>query len=224
MSTFGLVHGGGFGAWCWERLLPELSARRLPSATVDLSPEDFAEGAAHCAEIIDRELASVGDLILVSHSLAGLITPIVATRRPVSRLIFLHSLLPKPGQSVLDQLTEEADMFNPEMLAATAPFWEDEAVAMKFLLHDCPADVARGAFLRLRPESGALGREVSPLRDWPRVPCAYIVCTEDRTATPTWARRVARERLAVEPVEIRSGHCPFLSHPRELVSILEQCL
>ena len=27
MSTFGLVHGGGFGAWCWDRVTPELVAR-----------------------------------------------------------------------------------------------------------------------------------------------------------------------------------------------------
>lgn len=24
MTTFGLVHGAGHGAWCWERLAPEL--------------------------------------------------------------------------------------------------------------------------------------------------------------------------------------------------------
>jgi pimeloyl-ACP methyl ester carboxylesterase len=224
LSTVGLVHGGGFGAWCWELLLPELSARHLPSATVDLSPDDLAEGAAHCAEIIVTELASVEDLILVGHSLAGLITPIVAAWRPITRLVFLHALLPKPGQSVLDQLTDETDMFNPEMLAATAPFWEDESVAMNFLLHDCPANVARNAFSRLRPEPGVLGREISPMSDWPRVPYAYIVCTEDRTATPTWARRAARERLGVEPIEIASGHCPFLSRPRELAAVLERCV
>src|SRR5215203_2414350 len=43
--------------------------------------------------------------------------------------------------------------------------------------------------------SGALRSEVTPLQAWPDVPCSYIVCTDDRTATSAWACRAARERL-----------------------------
>jgi pimeloyl-ACP methyl ester carboxylesterase len=223
VSTFGLVHGGGYGAWCWERLIPELEARGHGAATVDLPPEDLAAGAARCAEVVARAFAAVDELVLVGHSIAGLIIPLVATQRPVKRLVFLHALLPRPGQSVVDQLRAEPDMFNPEMLTATVPFWEDEAVATHFLLHDCPPEVARDAFRRLRPEPGVLGSEVTPLPAWPAVPSAYIVCADDRTATPTWARRAARERLGVEPIELPGGHCPFLSRPGPLAEALERC-
>jgi hypothetical protein len=44
MSTFGLVHGGGLGAWCWEAVIPELEARGHRAAAVDLPPEDMAAG------------------------------------------------------------------------------------------------------------------------------------------------------------------------------------
>ena len=98
-----------------------------------------------------------------------------------------------------------------------------QAVAMRFLLHDCPPEIAREAFRRLRPEPGVLGKEASPLGAWPDVPSAYIVCADDRTATPAWARRAARERLGVEPIEIPGGHCPFLSRPRHLAEALERC-
>jgi hypothetical protein len=96
-------------------------------------------------------------------------------------------------------------------------------VANRFLFHDCAPEVAQDAFRQLRPETGMLGREVTPLQTWPKVSCAYIVCTEDRTATPGWARRAARERLGVEPMEISSGHCPFLSRPRQLADVLVRC-
>jgi pimeloyl-ACP methyl ester carboxylesterase len=223
MSTFGLVHGGGFGAWCWERLLPELESRGHVAATVDLTPDDEAAGAARCAEIVARAFASVDDLVLVGHSLAGLVIPLVAAARPLRRLVFLHALLPRPGQSVMDQLVDEPDMFNPAMFTVQRPFWDDEEVASRFLLHDCAPLVAHEAFRRLRPEPGVMGREVTPLQAWPTVPCAYVVCAADRTATPGWARRAARERLGVEPIEIPSGHCPFLSHPRELAEALVRC-
>jgi pimeloyl-ACP methyl ester carboxylesterase len=116
----------------------------------------------------------------------------------------------------------ELEMFNPEMFTAPAQFWEDEAVATRFLLHDCPPEVVRDAFRRLRPEPGVLGREVTPLESWPDVPSSYIVCSDDRTATPAWARRAARERLGVEPVEIPGGHCPMLSRPGQLAALLAQ--
>ena len=134
MSTFGLVHGGGFGAWCWERLTPELEKRGHHPATVDLTPEDQEAGAARCAAVVADAFAAIDDLVLVGHSLAGLIIPLVPAERPVRRLVFLHALLPLPGRSVVDQLGAEPDMFNPDMFAAQRPFWEDEDVANRFLL------------------------------------------------------------------------------------------
>lgn len=223
MSTFGLVHGGGFGAWCWEHLLPELDTRGHEVATVDLTPDDFAAGAARCAEVVNHAFAGINGLVLVGHSITGLVIPLVAARHPVERLIFLHALLPRPGQSVADQIEDEPDMFNPEMFAAQVPFWEDEAVAVRFLLHDCSPEVAHDAFCRLRPEPGVLGAEVTPLQAWPDVPCSYIVCINDRTATPRWARRAARERLGVEPIEVPGGHCPMLSRPQQLAEALHRC-
>src|SRR5919204_4007746 len=170
MATFGLVHGGGFGAWCWDLVLPELEERGHRGATIDLLPEHLAAGAAHCADRIHQAFSGCSDLVLVGHSLAGLLIPLVATRRPVQRLIFLHALLPRPGQSILDQVKAEPDMFNPEMFAAPAPFWEDEAVAIRFLLHDCPPEVVDRAFSQLRPKPGVLGRGGFPFEGLPGVP------------------------------------------------------
>jgi pimeloyl-ACP methyl ester carboxylesterase len=183
----------------------------------------MAAGAVHCAEVVQQAFAGLPDLVLVGHSLSGVIMPLVAARCPVRRLVFLHALLPRPGQSVVDQMQTEPDMFNAEMFTATAPFWEDEAVATRFLLHDCSPGVVRDAFRRLRPEPGVLGREVTPLEAWPDVLSSYIVCADDRTATPAWARRAARERLGVEPMEIPGGHCPMLSRPGRLADVLDQC-
>src|SRR5260221_10947192 len=36
VSTFVLVHGAWHGAWCWERLVPELEARGHASIAMDL--------------------------------------------------------------------------------------------------------------------------------------------------------------------------------------------
>jgi pimeloyl-ACP methyl ester carboxylesterase len=225
MGTLGLVHGGSLGAWCWELILPELEKRGLHAATMDLPLEEQSAGADRFADAVLNAFGGIDDLVLVGYSFAGVITPLVAARRPVQRLIFVHAILPLPGLSVADQLAAEPDMFNPEMLATDGPWWEDEAIATRFLFHDCPAEVAHVAFARLRPMGSRLAMtEITPLEAWPDVPCSYILCTDDRTATPTWARRAARERLRVDPIEIPGGHCPFLSRPRQLTEAFERCL
>ena len=35
----------------------------------------------------------------------------------------------------------------------------------------------------------------------------------DRTIRPEWQRRMARDRLGLEPIELPIGHCPNVSHP-----------
>ena len=49
-----------------------------------------------------------------------------------------------------------------------------------------------------------------------------ILGTEDRLVNPDWSRRVARERLGVEPVELPTGHFPMITHPELLAERLAQ--
>jgi hypothetical protein len=53
---------------------------------------------------------------------------------------------------------------------------------------------------------------------WERV--VHALAAHDRTIRPAWQRRMARERLGVEPIEIASGHCPNVSQPDRLAEIL----
>jgi pimeloyl-ACP methyl ester carboxylesterase len=49
-----------------------------------------------------------------------------------------------------------------------------------------------------------------------------IFGAEDRLVNPDWSRRVARERLGVEPVEIPTGHFPMITHPELLAERLAE--
>jgi pimeloyl-ACP methyl ester carboxylesterase len=226
MTTFGLVHGAGLGAWCWERLIPELEARGQQAATVDLPLNDPDANAGRLAAMVRNAFSRFDDLVLVGHSISGLIVPIVVSDRPVRRLVFLHAVLPQPSLSLASQIAAESDMFNPEMIAVPPSSWSDQAIVNRFLFHDCTPEVARKAFTRLRPRRerrSVLVTEITPLKSWHPVPCSYIICSDDRTINPAWARRAARDRLGVEPVEIPGGHCPMLSRPGDLAEALMRC-
>ena len=83
MTTVALVHGAFHGAWCFDRLLPELERRGLRPLAIDLPKEDAAAGNVRNAEVILEALAPHDDVVLVGHSLAGLTVPLVAAQRPL---------------------------------------------------------------------------------------------------------------------------------------------
>ncbi len=223
--TFGLVHGAWHGAWCWERLVPELETRGHRAVAVDLPAEDPAAGLTRYAELTAEALEGEADLVLVGHSLCGSVIPLAARLRPVAHLVFLCALLPEPGKSVTDRYTHEA-VFPAGFRGQTetredgASFWPDPDAATRFFFHDCTPEDAAWAAAKLRPQSAAPRVEPWPTDPIPDVPRTSIVCRNDRCIERAWSRSISRELLGVEPVELDGGHSPFLSRPGELADVL----
>jgi pimeloyl-ACP methyl ester carboxylesterase len=219
MSLFCLVHGSTQDPSGWDLLVPELNALGHDTILVDL-PVD--QPAASASVYADRIAASVDsdEAIIVAHSASGLFLPLVPTKRRVARIVFLAAVIPQIGKSLIDQVRSEPDMMNPDWRGKN-PI-DDDRVAMEFLFHDCTPEVARWAMTtrRLMMARQAM-LEIFPLDRWPSVPCSSIVCTGDRTIQPEWSRRVARERLGVEPIELDAGHCPHVSRPAALAQALD---
>ena len=246
MSIFCLVHGAYLGAWCWERLIPELEARGHQVIAMDLPIGDPSASLSDYADTVIQSLQGVNDdVILVGHSMAGMIVPLVAKQRPIHRLVFLAALLPQIGMSGLDQFYDEVDpnmlkeicyeppeaslfeqlgdepaLYNPAALTMKQVS-QDEAVAMEFCFHDCEPDVAHWAMSKLRDmRSLSHLTEVTPLQTLPDVEYAYIVCTDDRIVSPTWSKYAALKRLGVDAIELPGGHYPQISHPIQLAEVL----
>jgi pimeloyl-ACP methyl ester carboxylesterase len=186
----------------------------LPSDTPEASAVVYADCIVRALPVDTREV------VVVAHSASGIFLPLVAAQKRVRRMIFLAAAIPKIGFSFLDQFNAEPDMLHSDWVGKDPT--KDDAVAMQFLFHDCPADVAKWALStrRLMFAKQAI-IEKCPLDVWPNVPASYIVCEDDRTFSAEWSRRASRERLDVEPVEIPGGHCPHVSRPAELARILE---
>jgi len=167
-----------------------------------------------------ESLSSSEEAVVVAHSASGLFLPLVAPLVPTKLMLFLAAAIPIPGMRFLDQFTPDPTvMFNPEWIGQNPV--EDDAVALKFLFHDCSPEVATWALTtRVDWYPQRLYEEPCPLSDWPDVPSQYILCQEDRTVRPEWGRRAARERLGVEAIELPGGHCPHVSRPWELADLL----
>jgi pimeloyl-ACP methyl ester carboxylesterase len=113
MATFVLVHGGGHGGWCYQRVarllrseghevyaptmtgLGERSHLLSPRIDLDLQITDVTA-------VLQYE--DLRDVILVGHSYGGMVITGVADRSAerIGRLVYLDAANPVNGQSLLD--------------------------------------------------------------------------------------------------------------------------
>jgi len=219
--VFVLVHGAWHGAWCWEDTVAVLADRGHEAVAVDLPCDDVDAGLAATADVIAAAAPDADDVVLVAHSLGGLPASLVAARRPLRALIYLAAFIPQPGKSMAEQFATSPEpilLFDRAGLASDErgrSYWTDASA----MYADVPPDVARAAAARLRPQAPASQREPHPAGP-PGIPTTSIVCSHDLITNPAWSRRVTRERLHVEPVELATGHFPMLTHPELLAGAL----
>jgi hypothetical protein len=131
------------------------------------------------------------------------------------------AVVPEPGRSIADVVgdgvretilsvsRDEGDgcrSFDLELLASIAPPEERDAYLV---------------FLRAtqRRQGWAAVEQPWPGRSLPDVPCAYVLCTEDKIIPPATQREMAA-RLGLDAIEIASDHSVFTLKPRELATIL----
>jgi len=222
MSTYVLVPGAGGEAWYWHRLVPELEARGHVAIAVDLPAGDDQAGWSEYADAIERAIGERTEPILVAQSLAGFSASIVCARRPVAGLVLLNAMIPRRGETGGDwwantgqraaQLTYLASIGHPEAA--------DDEMAIYF--HDAPPEVLEQLKRRAElQQSGTPMGQPWPLAAWPDVSTRVLSGREDRLFPLEFQRRVARERLGLDVLDIPGGHLAALSRPRELAEAFE---
>jgi pimeloyl-ACP methyl ester carboxylesterase len=208
MSTFVLIHGGGGSYRDFELLEPELRRRGHDVVAPDLPIDDPAAGLAEFTQTVVDAVGDRRDLVVVGHSYGGFTAPLVCARLPVRLLVFLAGMIPAPGEKPGDWWTNTG-FEAPEGLGDAETFYTG-----------VPADVAALALSYGRPQVSAESDQPWPLDALPDVPTRVLLCRDDRFFPPDFQRRIARERLGLEPDEIDGAHCVATSHPVELAERL----
>jgi pimeloyl-ACP methyl ester carboxylesterase len=223
--TFGLVHGASHGGWCWTRVAPLLEERGHRVVAPDLPCDDPEAGLGEYADVVLDALGADDDVVLVGHSLGGLVIPVVAERRAVRGMIFLCSVPTGPGPAIDAGL---ADMVTPAFVEGARDFDAHggdrlrPSAALTVWYDDCDPEDAAWAVVRLRFQSRRPLVEASPLGRWPAVPLEVVLGRDDACVRMAWAIPAARARLdGRTPVLLDGGHSPFLARPEELTAVLD---
>lgn len=225
MSTYLLIHGAGHDGWCWNLVTQALTDAGHTAVAPDLPCDDPNAGLDDYARVARATVADgTRDLVVVGHSLGALAATLLATQLAAARLVFVAGIVGEPGMSLQSLAVTDHDRDIALLPSDFAPADDDcfrftEAGGRRALYHDCPATLADEACRHLRLQR-SLWTEPLDIATWPASRRTSVVCRDDRVVNPDWSRRVARERLGVEPIEIDGGHSPMLSRPAELTRIL----
>lgn len=229
MSTITLIHGGGHKSHHWDHLRPPLERLGHNTIAPDVPMDQVGAGANDWAEVVIdavRQAGDTDDVVLVGHSLAGLVLPVVASRFPVRRMVFLCALVPALGMSWSEYLAEHPS-------ASTMPWGrvvidEQDRLVMPWDLlrerfyQDCKLEDAEAAAKSVVPTAQTSLNEQCPIEAWPDVPSTYVLCKDDGLIGQEWSREIAVARLGGPALELPGGHSPMLSRPAELAAVLDE--
>lgn len=223
MPRFVLIPGADGRAWYWHRLAPLLEQRGHRVAAVNLPVGDADAGYPQYVDAVMRTTRDERRVVLVAQSLGGFIAPLVAERVPVSEIVLVNAMVPKPGESAGEWWSatgqEAARAAHYARMGWAMP---DEFDVWEAFFHDVPEDVIDAAKSTGEPVNrfDTLFSQPWPLERWPRVRTRFLQGRDDRFFPLEFQRRVVKQRLDIEVEEVPGGHLVALSHPAELADAL----
>ena len=219
--SFVLVPGAGGNAGYWQLVEPLLQQAGYDSVAVSLPNWPGATFADH-ADAIVAAAGAPEEVTLVAQSMGAFSAPLTCGRLPVSELMLLNAMIPAPGETAGEWW---ADTGQPEAMRSNdlREGRDPDAGfdAQTYFLHDMPPDVL--ALLMSSGEeepAGSLFQTGFALSHWPDVPTVVLAGRDDRFFPYEFQRRVAKERLGVDPEQLPGGHLLALSRPEALAARL----
>ena len=223
--TFVLVHGAWHGGWCWRDLADILTKKghRVFAPTLTGMGERLHLGradtgmSAHIADVAAVMAAEeLSDAILVAHSYAGI--PCSYVTGGVKRLVYLDSLLPTPGKSMVSALPPAAVKSVEAALddGFRLPSFPPEQFTI-------PADHPRYAWVKRRLTSMPWAALTEPHPPLPAVHAGlaktYIRCT--KSTLPDSGRAAVEAGVRGIPVvDFDGGHDAMVTEPAALAKLL----
>ncbi|WP_024801871.1 alpha/beta hydrolase [Nocardia sp. BMG51109] len=233
MATYVLVHGGGHGGWCYQRV-----ARLLRRAGHDVYTPTLSGLAdrAHVlgpgiglhthiddvAELINHE--DLREVILVGHSYGGMVVTGAADRTHdrIGKLVYLDAATPANGQSLVDVAGPYIEAVRP--LGAVVDGVElvlQPGADAGMLYGITDPDDLRWMAERLTAHPWRCFEEPLDLRNedelW-AIPQFHIVCTV--TLATRDPELIAKARAAGRLWDIDTGHDLMITEPQAVTDCL----
>ncbi|RID49780.1 hypothetical protein BRARA_H00557 [Brassica rapa] len=247
VKKFILVHGEGFGAWCWYKIVASLEESGLSPITVDLTGSGFNMTDTNTVSTLEEyskplieyleNLPEEEKVILVGHSTGGASISYALERFPekISKAIFLCATMVSDGQRPFDVFSEElgsAERFmkesqfliygNGKDKPPTGFMFEKQHMKGLYFNQSPNKDIAL-AMISMRPVPlGPMMQKVSLTAErYGKGRRFYVQTLDDLALSPDVQEKLVRENSPEGVFKIKgSDHSPFFSKPQSLHKIL----
>ncbi|CAA0828759.1 Putative methylesterase 13- chloroplastic [Striga hermonthica] len=245
---FVLVHGGGFGAWCWYKIIALLKQRKYDVDAIDLagSGSNFCDinsikTLAQYATPVTHFLSNLGhnkQVILVGHDVGGACISHAMEMYPhkVSKAIFVAATMLTHGQRPLDIFSQQSCLSDISRRAQKFIYAEgkdhhptaidfDKSLLDDFLFNRTPPKDIALASVSMRPVPFAPVTDKLSLssQNYGSIARFYIKTDDDFAIPPSLQESMIQSSPANQVFDLKnSDHCPFLSRPQPLCRLLIQ--
>ncbi|KAK7995992.1 hypothetical protein PG991_015459 [Apiospora marii] len=232
------------GAWqidpSWTGFMQKLTGAgydtkkvTLPSVGISLTGLD--EDVAATAAVVDPLLDAGKDVVLLSHSLGGLIAGNAVRGRDyasrqaagkkggVIQTIYLAAFMCPEGASLKDLM---GGSFFPWMIAENGMVTGDPAQIAEIGFNDLSAAEAQKWAAAMTWTSEKVFTDASQFSPWAAGVTEAYIHTEDDHALPFAVQQQMQAMLPAGSAvfSIKSSHVPFISHPDELLPLVQSAI
>ncbi len=229
-TSFVLVHGAWMGAWAWDGVATRLrkegasvSVVELPGHGEDRTAPKAVSLESYVAAVTTAIDAAKGKVVLVGHSMAGVVVTEAAEKRPerIQTLVYLGAYLPKDGETLQslagkDAASKVGPLLRIDSDAGIAGLPKESLIDV--FCADCA--LPERTLLTTKYRDEPLYPFATPARPtaerWGKVPKVYVFTKRDQAVSPTLQQAMTEGVTFVKTVTLDTSHSPFLSEP-ELV-------
>ena len=233
-QTYVLVHGAWQAPYVWDEVKADLIKSgnhvivvELPGHGTEKTPPQNLSLNVYRDKVIDAISKVEGKVILVGHSMGGMVVTAVGESIPskINKLVYIGAFLPKSGQAIADiAKTDPNSMLGLSLIEAADHLTLDiksEDLTRLFINDGNPAAKQKVKDnYRAEPAIPFSNAVTLTSQNFGSIEKVYIKTLQDIVISPKLQDQMIADARIKTVYEVNSSHSPFLSQPKAVSDLL----
>ena len=218
-----LVHGAWADGSSWSAVIERLQKSGFNVTAPQFSMAKLADDVARLRQVLARQ---DGPTIVAGHSYGGQIMTALGEEAPnVAGLVYVAAFGLDLGESLGTVLAQGPPTPAIAHLSIDKQgyAWLPEDDFINHFAGDVDPVKAKVMFAVQQPLAVSALGEVMGVPAWKSLPSWYLVAQDDE-AIPPDAERLFAKRMGATVIEVNSNHLPMVSHPDEVVNLINAAI
>ena len=218
-----LIHGAWADGSSWSAVIEQLQAEGYEVTAPQFPLTSLADDVARLRQVLALH---DGPTVLVGHSYGGqIMTALGADASNVVGLVYIAAFGLDEGESLGALLAQgpPTPALAHRLVDQNGFVWLSEDDFVNHFAADIDPMKARVLYAVQQPLAAAAFEEVMGVPAWKSLPSWYLVASDDE-ALPPEAERLFAKRMGAMVVEAPSSHLAMVSHPKDVVQLIESAL